>query len=515
MQQHDYNGERFSHLQAKLAHQYKTIFTSPQAQRCVVVVPSLSLEIEELNKISGVNHYEERMLCLLMLLRLPRTKLIYLSSQIIDPTIIDYYLHLLTGVPTQHARNRLCLLNCQDASSRPLSEKIIERPRLLNRIKQEIGDPSSAHMTCFNVTTVEANLAIHLGIPIYGCDPSLTHLGSKSGSRKAFKASNVKLPPGHEDIHSEEEVCQALQALRQTNPNLKRAVVKLNEGFSGEGNATFTFPKESGFIELNCIRNKLATDLRFEAPKENLNSFLTKITSMGGIVEEFIEGEEKRSPSVQCRIDPLGGVEVISTHDQVLGGPTGQVFVGCQFPADSAYRLAIQKDAQTIARHLRDQGVIGRFAIDFITVNTPKGWNNYAVEINLRKGGTTHPFLMLHFLVDGTYDQEQGLYKCARGKPHYYFASDNLIKDQYRGLCPTDLIDISVYNGLHFHSAILEGVVFHLIGALSEFGKLGILCIGDSPEQALNYHAKAASILDMETDTCRFSPTYRLAQNER
>ena len=43
--------------------------------------------------------------------------------------------------------------------------------------------------------------------------------------------------------------------------------------------------------------------------------------SWAGIVEERVVGEEIRSPSVQLRITPLGQLEVLSTHDQVLGGP--------------------------------------------------------------------------------------------------------------------------------------------------------------------------------------------------
>jgi len=46
--------------------------------------------------------------------------------------------------------------------------------------------------------------------------------------------------------------------------------------------------------------------------------------NMGGIVEAFIEGDIKTSPSVQCLINPLGGVEVLSTHDQLLGGEDGR-----------------------------------------------------------------------------------------------------------------------------------------------------------------------------------------------
>src|SRR5262249_39965972 len=62
----------------------------------------------------------------------------------------------------------------------------------------------------------------------------------------------------------------------------------------------------------------------------------------GGIVEEMIDGDVFRSPSVQLRISPAGAVDVMSTHDQVLGGANGMTYFGCYFPADpgDARRLA-------------------------------------------------------------------------------------------------------------------------------------------------------------------------------
>ena len=43
-----------------------------------------------------------------------------------------------------------------------------------------------------------------------------------------------------------------------------------------------------------------------------------------------------------------------------------------------------------------------------------------------------------------------------------------------------------------------EGVVFHLIGALSEFGKLGVVCVGGSQDRALDLYARTVEILDRE-----------------
>ena len=90
---------RFTALQERLAPLVRRVFPDPLEPRTVVVVPSLSMPSGVLEKITGVQHYEERLLCMLMLLRLPRTHLIYVTSVPVDPTIIGYYLHLLPGIP--------------------------------------------------------------------------------------------------------------------------------------------------------------------------------------------------------------------------------------------------------------------------------------------------------------------------------------------------------------------------------------------------------------------------------
>ncbi len=202
---------------------------------------------------------------------------------------------------------------------------------------------------------------------------------------------------------------------------------------------------------------------------------------------------------MQCRIDPLGKVSVISTHDQVLGGPNGQIYLGCTFPADERYRLAIQEAGLKIAHVLKEKGVLGIWGVDFVSVKSGDQWTHYAIEINLRKGGTTFPFLVLQFLTDGAYDAESGVYRLPGGQTRCYYASDNLQKPRYKGLSPDDLIDTMVYHQLHFDSTAQQGVVFHLMGALSEFGKFGVTCIAENLEQAEKLYRKTMRILDQET----------------
>ena len=292
---------------------------------------------------------------------------------------------------------------------------------------------------------------------------------------------------------------QALAALRGRDPALERAVVKLNDGASGEGNAVFSFagaPEGAGALS-RWVAGRLPEHLAYEAPGEHWPHFADKLAVMGGIVEAWISGAGKRSPSAQLRITPTQQLEVISTHDQVLGGTTGQKFLGCTFPADVSYRLEIQRYGVSVGEELCRRGVIGRFGVDFVCVPQPGGgWHTVAIEINLRKGGTTHPFQTLQYLTNGHYDRATGEFHAPNGRRCVYFATDNLHSPAYRRLTPEDLIDIAVEHDLHFDQTRLEGVTFSLIGALSEFGKLGAVSIAEAPERALDLYRLTVDVLD-------------------
>lgn len=490
----------FEKIQQGFARQFELFFPDNLAAKTIVVIPSLSLDQEVLAKVTGALHYEERLLCLLMLLRMPRANVVYVSSAPIDPVIIDYYLHLLPGITGYHARERLTLISCYDSSAKPLTEKILQRPRLIERIRQAIPAGNVAHIACFNATALERTLSVSLGIPVYGCDPSLVYLGTKSGSRRVFLKSGVAMPPGAENLTGYDDIVDAVAALKEMHPAIKKAVIKLNDGFSGDGNAMLKYADDiSGKGMYNWIHHNLKKEIKPVAQGLGVDAFLEKFELMEGIVEAFIEGSEKASPSVQCRINPLGEVDIISTHDQVLGGESGQIFEGAHFPANAAYRAEIGVLAKKIAEVLKQEGVLGRFSIDFISVKEKDGWKHYAIEINLRKGGTTHPFLMLQFLTNGVYDQDTGIFETPNKQQLYYFASDNVQRNAYKGLTAKDLIDIAMFHGLHFDGAAQKGVMFHMIGALSEFGKMGMVCIGSSPEEAYSYYTKTIEVLDAET----------------
>jgi hypothetical protein len=491
----------FKAIQQGMKKQYSEIFRNRLAPSTVVINPSLTLDLEILSKVKGAVYYEERLLCLLMLLRMPLTRIIYITSVPVPEVIVDYYLNLLPGITGLHARKRLTMLSCFDASVKPLTEKILERPRLLETIRRHITDPSTTHLTCYNITPLEKTLAVQLDIPLFGTDPDKFYEGSKSGSRKTFRESGVLLPDGFEDLQTKNDIIQSLAELKRKIPVLRKAVVKINEGFSGDGNAIYRFPEnEENSNWEDVIAASFESQFKTVVKEVDNALFFQKFSAMGGIVEEFLEGEIKMSPSVQCVIGPDKQIEIASTHDQLLGGEDGQVFLGAIFPASEEYNVSMAAEGKKIAQTLADKGAMGRFAVDFISVKQPDGsWKHYAIEINLRKGGTTHPYLMLQFLTDGKYDADNGQFITASGNKRFYFASDNVYKEQYRGLTPVDLIDIATWHALMFDGATQEGVMFHLIGALSEFGKFGMVCIGSTPERAKAFYDKVLEVLDLET----------------
>ena len=491
----------FVTLQRRLRDVWSVVEGRAPVVHTSVVVPSLSFDPDELAKIQGIEFYEERLLFTLIRLRDPRARVVYVTSAPIHPEIVDYYLRLLPGVSARDARDRLELLSTYDRSARPLTQKILERPRLLARLHECIGDTSTAYLTCFNASMLERQLALALGIPLNGVDPELLWLGTKSGSREVFAEAGVECPRGTGGVRTRDEVVDALSALVEPAP-IRRAVLKLDESFAGAGNAIFTYPESLSDSRAER-RAAIERALGEICPASALPpvAFLEKLGTMGGIVEEMIEGEDVRSPSVQMRVDPDGRLQLLSTHDQVLGGPIGQTYLGCRFPADEEYRAQITDEALRIGRVLRDRGVVSRFGIDFLASRETPGWRSCAVEINLRMGGTTFPYLALQFLTAGKLQEETGLFRTSKGTAKYYFATDNLRSEAYRGFSPDDFMEIVARHGLIFDPWSSTGPVFHMIGALSEYGRVGVTCIGDTREETERIYERVVQALDAEGET--------------
>lgn len=448
----------------------------------IIVLPSLTLPLGELNQLIGMQFYEERLLFLLLLLSRSSARITFVSSSEISPHIVNYYLNFLPD--PEAARMRLTLVSLDDSRQLPLTTKLLENEQALDRIRASADTANNPYLLPFIVTVQEERLAALLRIPIYGTHPSLAFLGSKSGGRLVAREAGVRTAQGLENVHTFADVQRAFSEIHRSGAS--RVLVKLDDSFSGKGNIILSSQplKESVAVSHNI----------WAVLPEGITSwpeFLDRLLERGGIVEELIAGPVA-APSVQILIKPGQAPEVVSTHDQILGGPSGQVYSGCKFPADESYHGAIIQEADKVAARLAHRGVIGLFSVDFVVSRSQR--RVYFTEINLRLGGTTHPFGIASYLTHSTYDASAGLLISPLG-PRYYIASDNIQSDLLIGMTPSIVLKGMESTGLLFDGSVLCGVTLHQVGSLPGSGKLGICSIAASRDEARSAFRSACEFL--------------------
>jgi len=490
--------EAFDRLKPRLATLWKEVFPRDDEPYTSVVVPSVSVDPADLKRRPGTRFYEETLLFLLMRLRNPRARVVYVTSEPLPAVVMDYYLQFLAGIPASHAAARLTMLSPYDCSPRPLAQKILERPRLVERIRAAIPDLSRAYLTVFRATPLERRLAVLLGIPLNAADPGQETLCTKSGARRCLREAGIDVPEGREDLRDDADVVEALAELRQRRPGLGRAVLTLNQQTWDEGAAVFRFPPESSKAALIRRIDEIAPADPELAP----GAYLDRFRQRGGVVEEFVKGV-RHVASGQVRINPRGQVILTSTHDEIRAPPDRLVSAGCRFPAHERYRLLVQRASERVGQTLSAKGLISRLSIEFIVVDEdatpPAAPRLLGTAINLGVGGSTHPLLAVRFLSGGALDAATGLFLGPTGRPKFYRATDNLYSPAYRGLTPNDLIEILTLHRLNYSPRTESGSLFYMLGGVSEVGRVGMVAIGDERDEAEAVFRRTVETLDGES----------------
>ena len=474
--------DRFADLQAGLR-----AFDDVNDERAVVVIASYTLDPTILEAhAEALPSYEERAMYLLFSLRRPHTRVVLVTALPVPDVILDHYLACMPEVAD--ARSRLHMVSLDDPSPRPLAVKLLARPDLLERIRGLAGEPARAFVMPFIVEQPECLLSLRLGIATYGIDYRYRRHGTKTGSRRMFAAAGIDHPRGEEGLQSLDDVRAAVARLRERVPGLGAVVAKHDDGVFGEGNAILAL---HDLPEAGSAEEAAALDLRLRSlPGEWLDGLRVR----GGIVEELLTGDEVRSPSAQVRIRPGHSVQVISTHDQVLGGPLGQTYIGCRFPAEAGYAGQIVAAAEKVGARLDAEGAIGRFGIDFLAVREGDAWRVSALEINLREGGTSHPYGTLWLLTDGALTGDGARYMTAAGNERAYFATDALSDPSWRGLRAGELLAAAA--DLLYDPATQTGIVLYMLRSLEPEGRLAVVAIGEDAEDANRRYLALTALLD-------------------
>jgi hypothetical protein len=478
----------FEQLQAQLGPALAVNRPGTGVDHVLVALPSFSMGE------SLLSHYVDRipalehryLLALLVLNRIEHCEMVLVLCEAPAPEVIDYYLSLITEDRRAVCRERLHVLEVPDKQARSIAAKLLDRPDLIEELRQRIGE-RIAFIEPWNVTEDEVEVARQLGVPINGSSPRLWPIGFKSAGRRLFREAGVPIAVGCEDVRSVDDVLAAIARVRAERPLVSGVVVKHDDSGAGDGNVVLD----------------LRTPGELRAAIDGLPEWYRQDLASGGVVEELIRGTRFASPSAQIDVLPDGQVVVLATHEQVLGGAGGQVYMGCRFPADPAYAPRLAHYARMVGERLAAEGVVGRASVDFAAALDAGGaWDVYALEVNLRKGGTTHPYAALRNLVPGRYDEEAGQWIAADGTERAYWSTDNLLDPAWQGIRPAVVIDQVAADGLQFDGATGIGVVLHMLSGLAIDGRLGLTAIGRTPEHAADlYEAAASSISRAATRT--------------
>lgn len=472
-------------LQNQLRTRNKNTADGKRVGHTVLALPSLSLPFFGIQSAEQMLHYEERIFYLFHILRNPLNRLIVVTSSQITETLVSYLLSLLPGIPHSHARRRLHLLHVGDYSPKPLTQKILERPALVERLRRLLVNSEMASISCYNVTSLEEELAWQLQTPLHGPRAEHLRLTSNSGARQLLETLGIRHPRGACHVHYVGDVARELVALARQDPALTRAVLKHNHSISGFGNAVIDMTElqraliEKGELDnpfYRWVSDSLPEWTRLVHAKQNWESYLERLGLEGGVLEEFIDGDPC---SVQVRIDLNGSVAVIGTHEELMGGENHQTYVGCRFPAPRRLAVPLGELGLKLGNWMAAEGVVGRFTANFLA--TPRGKEKveaiYGVDVHLRKGNTTFPLRTLQFLSGGTYDAETGVFRGDSGQELCYLSSDHFGGGHFTGMMPRDLLEILTCSHHHYSGATHSGAVFHMLNGISELGQTGITCI--------------------------------------
>ncbi|MEV8443766.1 hypothetical protein AB0425_40880 [Actinosynnema sp. NPDC051121] len=420
--------------------------------------------------------------------REPGLAVVMLQAPPVPDPVVDHLLGLRPGDESAIAdrRRRHLLVGIDDDSEVHLSEKLLARPHLLDRLRalvtaaRERGQRVDRLSGYQSSTRMDA-VAAALGLEQRETPSATLKWGTKAGSRQLFASAGVPHPPGTYRVSRDlaDLAGHAADLCRRHGPG--RWLLKINEGFgTGHGNALVTVDRADADAVLRDWEQNLVPMVKNTSRAD----FLGHVAAQGAILERFREparGGEVRAPSTLFFVEPSSGgadIRLLGTHDQVMGGELD--FTGGRFPADAAYRQPIIDLSRSVVEELVEVGVRGHVGIDFLARRADRGrWDLDALEINLRQTGTTHPNRTVRALVTGTWHADGTL--THRGSPVCYESTDGLVDPSYRAITPDALIaGLTASPDLRFDPDRAQGVVPHLWTALRPFGKIGATFIGGS-----------------------------------
>lgn len=449
-----------------------------------IVIYSLNYADRVRTEIPYVQYSGERSLCHLEDLRCDKDNLIIITQVPVGSYSLEYHyreLYRFNDQQIQSANERLTLLSPRSQEPRPLDALVLEDDEIMCRLKEEMKLGHEVSITNFLASPEVDEIAAVLGADLDEPNSRLSsRWGSKSGGKEILLRSGIAVPPGDAQLLKDEaSVVAAILRLVSGDRPARQAMVKLNDPSWGGaiGNAL-----------VDCERLVRTGDLResVELVRHPWNDFVQEISRGGAIVEQYIQ-DVTSSPSGIGQIAADGTVRVGAAHDQILSA--GQYW-GCRFPASDKWRRKIMQATEQVGQTLAELGVRGTFGVDFVTSTTGE---LLAVEVNLRKVGPSHVLSYVESLVGSRVDRHGTLQR--QGSTMHYVHRRLLQPEILCGEQPQAVVDRLRSADLLYQHDTGEGVVLHVLGALSACGYVELTSIATSDEVADTISEAAQAVI--------------------
>ena len=353
---------------------------------------------------------EERFLFLLLLLRQPRLRMIYVTSLPIAPEIVEYYLALLPGVIPSHARRapaHSCRVN--DASPRSLSREAARAPAGARAGSGAlIPDRAASHLVPYNTTELERDVALSLGHPDVRRGPAVLPTRDQDRVPAAVRRGRAcRTRWAARTCTDVDDVVDAIVGCAPSRPAVAQRDRQAERGRLGRGQrgrrARAASRDRARPTSATRSLRRLADD-GARVPDDAVRR-LRRASSPRAAASSRSgsSGDELRSPSVQLRVTPRrrGRAALDARPAARRRRAARATWAASSRPTPRTPQRSPREAAkigERLAARGRARAVRGRLR------RGPRrggGWTPYAIELNLRKGGTTHPFLTLQFLTDG------------------------------------------------------------------------------------------------------------------
>ncbi|MCL9759638.1 peptide ligase PGM1-related protein [Frankia sp. AiPa1] len=417
-----------------------------------------------LREISYLAFSAERGLCYLEGLCEEGVEFVVITSMEVSQATLEYHFREIFGFDDQQtssATRRLRLLSPSPRQGLPLDAAVLADAKVMSELAAIAEKSRSTSIVNFMATPISDQIASILGATIEerGADAA-AEAGSKSGGKSLLRRACVTVPAGPSELVTDEQ-----SVLREiARIGTRSAVIKLNSSHwtAGVGNAVVGVEEVRG-----------GNDLLESAEVLRLSPeiFRRELVAEGVLVEEFID-DVIASPSGLGRISFDGTVDIGPTHEQIL--VSGQYW-GCRFPADERWRSGILSATERVGRALADDGVYGTFGIDFVV---SEGGDLFAVEVNLRKVGTSHVVRYIEALVGAAIDRGGRLRP--HGGPDVFYVNGRMQESSVIGIPGEAVLELLRDRGLLYRRESGEGVLLHCLGALPVCGYLELTSIAGS-----------------------------------